>query len=56
MLILLVNLCLIRSALLFLTVPHIRSIESVAAVYPITWGLTALGMGICYLSEIRAAS
>ena len=47
---------LIRFPLLFLAFPHIRSIESVAAVYPITWGLTALGMGICYLSEIRAAS
>ena len=43
--------CLIRSALLFWIVPHTRSIQSVAAVYPITWGLTALGMCVYYCSE-----
>ena len=51
MLIVLVDLCLIRSALLFWIVPHTRSIQSVAAAYPITWGLTALGMCVYYCSE-----
>ena len=47
----LLNLCLIRSALLFWIVPHTRSIQSVAAAYPVTWGLTALGMCVYYCSE-----
>ena len=51
MLIVLLNLCLIRSALLFWIVPHTRSIQSVAAAYPVTWGLTALGMCVYYCSE-----
>ena len=51
MLIVLLNLCLIRSALLFWIVPHTRSIQSVVAAYPVTWGLTALGMCVYYCSE-----
>ena len=53
MLIVLVNLCLIRSAFLFWIVPRTRSIESVAAAYPITWGLTALGMCTYYYREYK---
>ncbi len=49
MLIVLVNLCLIRTALLFLTVPRFHSIRTVAAVYPVTWGLTAVCMLAYYL-------
>lgn len=52
-LIVLVNLCVIRTALLFLTVPLTRSIKTVAAAYPVTWGLTALCMCVYYLSIHR---
>ena len=55
MLIVLVNLCLIRTVLLFLTVPLTRSIRAVAAAYPITWGLTALGMCVYYLFENKTS-
>ena len=48
MLIILVNLCLIRTAFLFLTVPRFRSIRMVAAAYPITWGLSAFCMCLYY--------
>ena len=40
----------IRAALLFVTVPLTRSIKTVAAAYPVTWGLTALCMCAYYLS------
>ena len=50
MLIILINLCLIRTGLLFAVVPRFRSIRAVAAAYPITWGLTALCMCVYYLS------
>ena len=53
MLIVLVNLCLIRTALLFVTVPHYRSIRAVAAAYPVTWGLTAMCMCAYYLYHIK---
>ena len=36
--------------LLFVTVPLTRSIKTVAAAYPVTWGLTALCMCVYYLS------
>ncbi len=42
--IILLNICIIRTALLFLVVPQFHDIRSVAAVYPITWGLTAICM------------
>ena len=44
MLIVLLNICLIRTALLFVIVPQVPSVTGVAAVYPITWALTAIGM------------
>ena len=52
LLIVLVNLCVIRAALQFLAVPHSYSIRTVAAAYPITWGLTALRMAVYYI-QIR---
>ena len=54
MLIVLVNLCLIRTGLLFMTVPHFRSIRAVAAAYPVTWGLTAVCMCAYYLYNKKA--
>ena len=44
MLIVLLNICLIRTALLFVIVPQAPSVTGVAAVYPIAWALTAIGM------------
>ncbi|MCD8124625.1 MAG: MATE family efflux transporter [Lachnospiraceae bacterium] len=49
MYIVLVNLCLVRTALLFLIVPRFQSVESVAFTYPATWALTALGMLLYYV-------
>ena len=48
MIIILVNICLIRTVLLFLIVPRIPSVRSVAAAYPVTWALTAVCMLIYY--------
>ena len=49
MLIVLVSLCLVRTALLFLIVPRVGRIEGVAVCYPVTWALTAAGMTALYL-------
>ena len=49
MLIVLVNICAIRTALLFLIVPRVMDIRGVAVTYPITWALTAACMLIYYL-------
>ncbi len=48
MLIVMINLCLVRTGLLFLLVPRFRSVRAVAVCYPITWLLTGLGMGAYY--------
>ena len=53
MLIVLANLCLIRTLLLFLAVPYFQSIRTVAAAYPVTWSLTALCMCVYYRSEVK---
>lgn len=39
-----VNLCLVRTALLFLIVPRYPDVRGVAVCYPITWGITGLAM------------
>lgn len=49
MLIVLVNICAIRTALLFLIVPRVMDIRGVAVTYPITWALTAACMLVYYL-------
>ena len=49
MLIILINICVIRTALLFLIVPRVQDIRGVAAAYPVTWALTAICMLIYYL-------
>lgn len=48
MLIVMINICIIRTALLFILVPRYQTIQSVAVTYPITWALTALCMGAYY--------
>lgn len=53
MLIILINLCLVRTALLFLIVPRVNEIRGVAVCYPITWALTAACMLLCYVQCIR---
>lgn len=44
MIIILINICLIRTILLFLIVPRNPTVSGVAMVYPITWSLTAVCM------------
>ena len=49
MLIVLINLCLIRTLLLFIVVPRIPGLSGVAACYPVTWTLTSVCMAIYYI-------
>ena len=49
MLIVLINLCLIRTLLLFIVVPRIPGLSGVAACYPVTWTLTSVCMVIYYI-------
>ena len=53
MLIIMLNICVIRTILLFILVPRYHTIQSVAVTYPITWALTALGMAAYYLYFYR---
>lgn len=54
MYIILINICLIRTGLLFLIVPRANDIRGVAVTYPITWALTAICMSIYYLRVFRS--
>ena len=49
MLIILLNLCVVRTVLLFIIVPRMQNVQGVAMCYPITWVLTALCMPAGYL-------
>ena len=49
MYIVMANICVVRTILLFLIVPSYPDVRSVALTYPITWALTALCMAIYYL-------
>ena len=49
MCIIMINICIVRTVLLFLVVPSYHDIRSVAAVYPVTWAMTALCMTIYYI-------
>ncbi len=49
MLIVMINICIIRTALLFIIVPLVKDIRGVAVTYPITWALTAVCMVVYYL-------
>lgn len=47
--IILANICVIRTILLFLIVPRVQDIRGVAVTYPITWALTAACMLVYYM-------
>ena len=49
MIIILINICIVRTILLFIIVPKFMSVNSVAIAYPITWALTSLCMVAYYL-------
>ena len=53
MIIILVCLCLIRTALLFIIVPRLPDVRGVAAAYPVTWALTSAAMLTYYLKFHR---
>ena len=48
MLVVLVNLCIVRTALLFIIVPLTKNVQGVAMCYPITWVMTSLCMVVSY--------
>ena len=48
MLIVVSNICLVRTLLLFLIVPRWQDVRGVALCFPMTWTLTALGMMIMW--------
>lgn len=57
MLIVIVSLCLLRTALLFLIVPRWPDVRGIAVCYPITWAVTGACMLVCWLkrsSRIKA--
>lgn len=49
MVIVLINICIIRTILLFIIVPLYPTIRGVAMTYPMTWGLTSICMAVYYL-------
>ena len=46
--IVIVNLCLVRTALLFLIAPRWQDVRAVAACYPVTWAVTGACMLLCW--------
>jgi putative MATE family efflux protein len=53
MVIVMINICIIRTFLLFLIVPRLPNVRGVAMTYPITWALTAASMAIYCLYQQR---
>ena len=53
MLIVLINMCVIRTIILFTVSPLIPDVRGVAMTYPVTWALTAICMTIYYFSFRR---
>ena len=51
--IVLVNICIVRTLLLFLIVPRMPQVQSVAVCYPLTWGLSAVCMVLYYYRYVR---
>jgi hypothetical protein len=51
MLIVTINLCLLRTALLFLIVPQWPDVRGIAVCYPITWAMTGACMLVCWLKK-----
>lgn len=56
MIIIMVNICIIRTILLFIIVPRVMDIRGVAITYPITWILTSACMAAYYLQYHRLKS
>jgi putative MATE family efflux protein len=48
MAIILTNICVLRTVLLFVIMSHTQNITGIAMTYPVTWGSTALCMGLYY--------
>ena len=48
MLIVIFNLCLVRTALLFLIAPRWQDVRAVALCYPVTWAVTGTCMLLCW--------
>lgn len=44
------NICVARTVLLYLLVPYTGKLQSVAAVYPVTWALTSLCMAVYFVN------
>lgn len=53
MLIVMINLCIIRTILLFIMVPRYPDVRTVALTYPITWATTGASMAVYYLYRHR---
>lgn len=53
MIIAIINICVVRTIILVVIVPRNPDVCSVAMTYPITWALTAICMGIYYLTLQR---
>ena len=53
MYIIMVNICMIRTCLLFLIAPRVGNVRGVAVTYPITWALTAVCMTVYYMKFHR---
>lgn len=53
MLIIMVNICIVRTCLLFLIVPMVKDVRGVAVTYPVTWFLTAVCMIVYYIKFHR---
>ncbi len=49
MMIILVNICVVRTILLFVIMAFYHDVRGVAATYPITWAITAFCMSVYYL-------
>ncbi len=53
MLIIMANICVVRTILLYLIVPAWLDIRAIGVTYPITWFLAAVGMTIYYLGYYK---
>ena len=49
MIIVLLNICVLRTILLFIIVPFYHDVRGVAMTYPITWATTTACMAVYYL-------
>ena len=53
MLIVLTNICMVRTILLFFIVSKVPDVRGVAAVYPVTWMMTSVCMVTYYIGFHR---